>query len=271
MVAHVLVVDDEPDLRDLLRMSLNLVGHDVSLASDGCQALESAQRQRPDVIVLDVMMPGLDGWSVLASLKSDPDPAVATIPVVMLTARTGELDVIRGGIEGAVGYLTKPFALADLRQVVVEAVAGQPEPEQRRAAQHAALVRLARLERGAPATASPAAKPRLSRLEPVSGSALASAAAPAAVLRRDWPSWLSVEVLTARDQEVLEVVLSSASLAEARARLQVSRGYLYASLRRMASKLGFDNGPVLVQALRAASAGRARRARRVVPPLPTGL
>jgi CheY-like chemotaxis protein len=269
-MARVLVVDDEPDLRELLRVSLSLVGHDVSLASDGRSGLQSAKELHPDVVVLDVMMPGMDGWSVLTSLKSDADPDVAVIPVVMLTARAEDLDVIRGGIEGAVRYLTKPFAIADLRRAVAEAVAGRPEPEQRRAAQRAALVHLARLERGSSLVGTaPGAKPRMSRLEPVSGAHPAPVPAP----RQDWPSWLSVDVLTDRDQEILAVVMSSESLVEARARLQVSRSYLYARLRRMAGRLDFKSGPALVQELRAANARREQDShppRRPGPTVPTG-
>jgi two-component system phosphate regulon response regulator PhoB len=269
-VARVLVVDDEPDLRELLRISLSLAGHDVSLASDGRRGLEGARQQRPDVVVLDVMMPAMDGWTVLTMLKSDPDPAVAMIPVVMLTARADDLDVIKGGIEGAVRYLTKPFALDDLHRVVADAVAGQPEPEQRRAAQHAALVHLAQLERGTAPAGAPGAKPRMSRLEPVSGGRVVTEAASPRPDRPNWPSWLSVEALTERDREILEVVLSSPSLGEARARLQVSRSYLYARLRHMASSLDFESGPALVQALRAANARREREPRSSWPAVPTG-
>lgn len=260
-MARVLVVDDEPDLRDLLRTSLGLAGHDVSVASDGHKGLHSAREQRPDVVVLDVMMPGLDGWTVLASLKSDPDPAIASIPVLMLTARAEDLDMVRGGIEGAIRYLTKPFAISELRQAVADAVAGGPEPEQRRAAQNAALVHLARLERGVGAPNTSVARPKLSRLEPVSG---VRANGPGAS-RANWPTWLSPEVLTRRDQEILETAVSCESLAEAGARLQVSRSYLYARLRRMASKLDFQTGPALVQALRAADAARERELRAAGP------
>jgi CheY-like chemotaxis protein len=256
-VARVLVVDDEPDLRDLLRLSLRLAGHDVSVASDGHKGLDSARGQRPDVVVLDVMMPGLDGWTVLSSLKSDPDPAVSSIPVLMLTARSEDLDMVRGGIEGAIRYLTKPFAISDLRQAVADAVAGGPEPEQRRAAQNAALAHLARLERGTGTPDSSAARPKMSGLEPVSGG---RANGPHGS-RDGWPTWLSPEDLTRRDQEILEMVISCESLLEARARLQVSRSYLYARLRRMASKLDFESGPALVQALRAADAAREREQR----------
>jgi two-component system phosphate regulon response regulator PhoB len=263
-----LVVDDEPDLRELLRVSLSLVGHDVSLASDGRSGLQWAREHRPDVVILDVMMPGMDGWSVLTSLKSDPDPAVAMIPVVMLTARAEDLDMVRGGIEGAVRYMTKPFTIDALRRAVGDAVGGQPEPEQRRAAQRAALVHLARLERGtALAGPAPGAQPRMSRLEPVSG---ARTALEGTISRPSWPSWLGVEVLTQRDQEILKTVVSSESLAVARARLQVSRSYLYATLRRMASRLDFESGPALVQALREANARQERDSRRSGPIVPTG-
>jgi two-component system phosphate regulon response regulator PhoB len=263
-VARVLVVDDEPDLRDLLRMSLRLAGHEVSVASDGHKGLDSAREQRPDVVVLDVMMPGLDGWTVLSSLKSDPDPGVSSIPVLMLTARAEDLDVVRGGIEGAIRYLTKPFAISDLRQAVADAVAGGPEPEQRRAAQNAALAHLARLERGTGAVKSSEARPKMSRLEPVSGVRVLTNGPQSS--RGNWPTWLSPEVLTRRDQEILEMVISCESLAEARARLQVSRSYLYACLRRMASKFDFQTGPALVQALRAADAARERELRSSGPP-----
>jgi CheY-like chemotaxis protein len=250
-VARVLVVDDEPDLRDLLRVSLNLAGHVVSLAPDGYRGLALARAERPDVIVLDVMMPGLDGWDVLTSLKADTEPGVATIPVLMLTARAGDLDVIRGGIEGAVRYLPKPFAISDLHEAVADAVGGGPEPERRRAAQQAALASLARLERGVGPAGPAEPRPRLSHLEPVSGTRPARQGRGS---RQVWPSWLSADVLTPRDREILQVVVSCESLNEARLRLKVSRSYLYARLRSMASKLDLGTGPALVRALRSADA-----------------
>ena len=250
VVARVLVVDDEPDLRDLLRVSLNLAGHVVSLAPDGYRGLALARDERPDVIVLDVMMPGLDGWDVLTSLKADTEPGVATIPVLMLTARAGDLDVIRGGIEGAVRYLPKPFAMSDLHEAVADAVGGGPEPERRRAAQQAALARLARLERGVGPVAAAEPRPRLSHLEPVSGTRPARQGRGS----RGWPSWLSADVLTPRDREILEVVMACESLNEAHLRLKVSRSYLYARLRSIASKLDLGTGPTLVRALRSAGA-----------------
>lgn len=252
-MARVLVVDDEPDLRELLRVSLSMAGHAVMVASDGTSGLDAARTQVPDAIVLDVMMPGLDGWAVLGAIKTDEDEQVASIPVVMLTARADDLDVIRGGIEGAVRYLTKPFSIEDLRGAVADAVAGGPEPEQRRAAQQAALVHLAKLERGSLPAGAPSARPRMTRLEPVSGARLP---APTPSGSPTWPSWVTLEVLTRRDQEILEALLAGDNVNDARAKLGVSRGYLYSRLRSVAVKLGFANGPALLAALRTAHALR---------------
>jgi len=253
-----LVVDDEPDLRELLRVSLSLVGHDVSVAADGHRGLEMTVETKPDAVVLDVMMPGLDGWSVLAALKSDTDPSVSGIPVLMLTARADDLDIVRGGIEGAVRYLTKPFAIKDLRQAVDDALAGAPEPEQRQAAQRKALSQLARLEKGVGIPEAAMARPRMSRMEPVSGGH----SPPGHAVGQEWPAWLSSDKLTGRDHEVLHVLVTSANISEARQKLNVSRSYLYARMRHIASKLDFQNGPALVQALRAAKAVRDRDQRR---------
>ena len=85
------------------------------MAANGAQALEMVDEGAFDAVILDVTMPGMDGFEVLTALKSDPEPTVASIPVIMLTARTSEMDRIRGGIEGAVFYITKPFSASDLR------------------------------------------------------------------------------------------------------------------------------------------------------------
>lgn len=253
-MAHLLVVDDEPDLRELLRLCLSLAGHQVSVAADGRQGLEMALALKPDVLVLDVMMPGLHGWGVLSALKSSTEPQVAAIPVIMLTARADEIDQVRGGIEGAVRYLTKPFPINDLRAAVNEVLGGLPEPQQRQDAQRAALAQLARLEKGI-GTAGSSARPRFSRLEPVTG---AFGTAGAAAHAEDWPTWMNAERLTGRDHEILQVLVSSATMTDARLRLNVSRSYLYARLRHLASKLGFQSGPALLQALRAARAAKER-------------
>jgi DNA-binding response OmpR family regulator len=104
---RVLVVDDEDDIRELCRVNLEFEGFEVIDAPNGLAGLEQAARERPDVIFLDLMMPGMDGWEVLRRLKEDD--ATADIPVVMLTARTGEEDQMRGWQEGILEYVSKPF------------------------------------------------------------------------------------------------------------------------------------------------------------------
>lgn len=106
---HVLVVDDEPDIRDMVRRLLERAGHTVSEASDGKTCLDVVEEKRPDVILLDVGMPILDGWQTLERLR-----AFSEVPVMMLTARTGELDKVRGLKAGADDYVTKPFGRQEL-------------------------------------------------------------------------------------------------------------------------------------------------------------
>src|SRR5881628_3254987 len=137
-MGRVLVVDDEPDIRELVRLNLELEGHEVLLAPDGPAGLDILRREVPDLIILDVMMPAMDGWDVLRQIKGDADARVSEVPVIMLTAKTDDLDRVRGGIEGAIRYITKPFELADLRAAVKEGLEGDPEPVQRRHAQNAA-------------------------------------------------------------------------------------------------------------------------------------
>jgi len=112
--ARVLIVDDEAGIRELCRVNLELAGYDVIEASDGFQALERARNDHPDVIFLDVLMPGMSGWEVLESLLTDD--GTKHIPVVMLTALNSEDDQLRAWEGGVIDYLTKPFnplALAD--------------------------------------------------------------------------------------------------------------------------------------------------------------
>ena len=127
-----LVVDDEPDIVLFAQVNLELSGHEVRTAADGEEALAAVEAERPDVVVLDVMMPHLDGWGVLERLKAHDDPEIRTIPVVMLTALDTDHDQARGGIEGAVRYLTKPFAPDDLVAALED---GAGRPARARAAQ----------------------------------------------------------------------------------------------------------------------------------------
>ena len=104
-MAKVLVVDDESEMRNLVRIYLRADGHSVEEATDGVQALDIISTSRPDVIVLDVMMPGMDGLETCSFIRSQyPD-----IPILMLTARTSVEDKVSGLSVGADDYLTKPF------------------------------------------------------------------------------------------------------------------------------------------------------------------
>lgn len=105
---RILIVDDEDDIREVAQVSLELVGHyDVLTASNGRAGIASARTQRPDAILLDVMMPDLDGPATLALLQADP--LTRDIPVVFLTAKTQAAERTRLSELGAVGILDKPF------------------------------------------------------------------------------------------------------------------------------------------------------------------
>ena len=102
-----LVVDDEQEIRELCRVNLEFEGFDVLEAPDGPTALRLARSEHPDLVFLDLMMPGMDGWEVLRTLKEDD--ATADIAVILLTAKTGEQDQMRGWQEGILEYVAKPF------------------------------------------------------------------------------------------------------------------------------------------------------------------
>ena len=112
----VLVVDDEQDILDLVRFRLEHDGYRVLTASDGQTGLTLAQQERPDLCILDVMMPKLSGLEVLARLRADP--ATAATRVILLTARGQDADVDRGFELGAQDYVTKPFSPKELRRRV---------------------------------------------------------------------------------------------------------------------------------------------------------
>jgi two-component system response regulator MprA len=106
----VLVVDDEPAVRDALRRALTLEGYDVDLAEDGIEGVTAAATRGPDAIVLDVLMPGLDGLEVCRRIRESGDRT----PILMLTARDEVRDRVAGLDAGADDYLVKPFALEEL-------------------------------------------------------------------------------------------------------------------------------------------------------------
>jgi DNA-binding response OmpR family regulator len=123
-MSKVLVIDDEAPIRLLCRVNLEAEGMEVLEAEEGETGLELARTRRPDVILLDVMMPGLDGWEVLQRLHEDEE--TREIPIVFLTARAELRDRARGLDLGGVDYVTKPFnplELAPLVRTVLERVA----------------------------------------------------------------------------------------------------------------------------------------------------
>jgi CheY-like chemotaxis protein len=117
-VARILAIDDEVMIRTVLRYELEPAGHEVLLAEDGLRGVALAKRQRPDVIILDLMMPVLDGHSVLGMLQREEK--TAQIPVIVLTAV--RLDAVRRRClaEGAVQVLAKPFDGVSLRAVIAQ-------------------------------------------------------------------------------------------------------------------------------------------------------
>ncbi|MBP0455233.1 MULTISPECIES: response regulator transcription factor [unclassified Kitasatospora] len=108
--ARLLVVDDEPALRDALESSLAFEGYEVATATDGYEALESVERDKPDLVLLDIMMPRMDGLTAVRRMRSRGD----TVPVLMLTARDAVGDRVTGLDVGADDYLAKPFELDEL-------------------------------------------------------------------------------------------------------------------------------------------------------------
>ena len=110
--SKILVVDDEPEAVELLEFNLKQAGFDVITAADGAQAIKKARSASPNLIILDLMLPEIDGLEVCKMLRRDP--ATAAIPIIMLTAKAAELDRIVGLELGAEDYITKPFSPREL-------------------------------------------------------------------------------------------------------------------------------------------------------------
>lgn len=115
-VRRVVVADDDPDIVDILTFNLTTAGYEVTSAADGVEALELVRASMPDLVVLDIMMPRMDGLEALAALKGDE--ATKEIPVVMLTAKTSDTDQWAGWDAGADYYITKPFDLDELLRFI---------------------------------------------------------------------------------------------------------------------------------------------------------
>ena len=127
---RILVVDDEEDILELLRFNLTREGYDVSVAASGEQAIDIARKALPHLIVLDLMLPGMDGLEVTKALKNDSE--TGGIPIVMLTAKGEEADIVTGLELGADDYVTKPFSprilVARVRAVLRRKQGETPEP-----------------------------------------------------------------------------------------------------------------------------------------------
>jgi DNA-binding response OmpR family regulator len=133
-MARILVVDDEPDVLLLCRMNLEHAGHQVIEAPDGERGLQLAREHRPDAVILDLMLPNVDGYEVLRSLNEDPagiDPAV-----VVLTAKARQEDRLRCLRGGADEFVTKPFSPGSLVDTVEQLLAMEPESRADRRAEH---------------------------------------------------------------------------------------------------------------------------------------
>ena len=120
---RVLIADDEPHMLKFIEFTLRKGNFEILKASDGGQALDVAMAQKPDVIVLDVLMPGMDGVTALKKLKDDPD--LKHIPVILLTARGHTLDPEEARKAGASCYLTKPFSPTELLKQVQQLAESQ--------------------------------------------------------------------------------------------------------------------------------------------------
>ena len=111
-MARILVADDDVDIRELVEFKLSTLGHEIIAVNDGAAAVDACREYKPDLAVLDVMMPGMSGLDAIRVIRSDE--AMADIPVILLTARAQESDVETGFDSGADDYITKPFSPREL-------------------------------------------------------------------------------------------------------------------------------------------------------------
>ena len=126
MTSRILIADDEPNILISLEYLMKREGYAVSVARDGAEALETLRRERPTLVLLDVMMPGKTGFEVCQALRSDE--ALKGTLVLMLTAKGRDTDVARGLGVGADAYMTKPFSTQELTRKVRELLAAPPRP-----------------------------------------------------------------------------------------------------------------------------------------------
>jgi DNA-binding response OmpR family regulator len=119
----ILVVDDDKVIQQLLIVNLELEGYEVVTASDGAAAIERVSSEKPDLVILDIMMPKFDGWEVCRRIKANPK--TAEVPVIFVSARAQELDVRRGYELGVGAYVTKPFDPVELLDIIKRVLKGE--------------------------------------------------------------------------------------------------------------------------------------------------
>ena len=120
-MAKMLVVEDEPSLQKLLEYQLKRIGHEIRVAPDGQQALEMVKSDRPDLVLLDVMLPVMGGFPVLKNLQDDK--TTNDIPVIMLSAKGRQHDIAAGIEKGVFDYITKPFNIPNFAERIEKALA----------------------------------------------------------------------------------------------------------------------------------------------------
>lgn len=227
---RILVVEDEEDLAGLVEVNLSLAGYDVVVASTGEDGLRAIREHEPDAVLLDVMLPGIDGWNVLRTVKEDR--STRDLPVVMLTAMSEERDLIRGHLQGAVEYVTKPFEMRRLLETV-EAVlrdASDDELEERRRRTRTMLKRLAELDSGRRADTSV----RISALERTPTPKVDEA--PEATAEQK----AGLATMTPKQRWLAAALGAGWGARQIAVHLDVSRSNVYATRRRVARRLGCD-------------------------------
>lgn len=128
---HIVIIEDEPDILEVLAYSLGREGFEVHSAMDGSEGLALVRRQQPDLVLLDLMLPGMDGVELCAAIRRDP--ATTRIPVIMVTAKGEESDIVLGLGVGADDYITKPFSprelVARVKAALRRGVLAEPVPD----------------------------------------------------------------------------------------------------------------------------------------------
>ncbi|GGK04864.1 twitching motility response regulator PilH [Luteimonas terricola] len=125
-MARILIVDDSPSQLMGIRRIVEGLGHEALTAEDGAAGVEAAKRELPDLILMDVVMPNLNGFQATRSITRDP--ATRHIPVILVTTKDQETDRVWGMRQGARAYLTKPFSETELSETITRAVATEPTP-----------------------------------------------------------------------------------------------------------------------------------------------